>query len=233
MGKASKEGKSIDIWKRKKWYSLIAPKTFKEAFLGETPALESKMVMGREAQLCLMAVTGDMKKKNISVSVVVQKVTGEKAFTELRSYELVPAHLKRMVRRGRDRLDEVYTMQTLDKVKVRIKPLIITIANTKSSIMARLRRVAVEEVRKRVEGSNYSELVISIISNRMQHDIAVVLKKIYPVRNFEIRKLEVASFDERTEEVQLKADVEVRKETPKTEPESADESDDEEVVSEA
>ncbi len=228
MGKSSKEGKTIDIWKRKKWYTLIAPKAFKETVLGETPALESKMVIGREANLSLMAVLGDMKKQNISVSFVVQKVTGEKAFTEVRSYELVPAHLKRMVRRGRDRLDEVYTLTTLDKVQIRIKPLIITAANTKSSIMGRLRRVAAQEVKRKVETSNYSELIYGIVGNRLQAEIVQILKKIYPVRNFEVRKLEVVSFDDRTEE-QAKP-VEVKKEAPKQE--AAEESEDDDASEE-
>lgn len=224
MGKSSKEGKTIDIWKRKKWYSLIAPKAFRETVLGETPALESKMVIGREANLSLMAVIGDMKKQNINVSFVVQKVTGEKAFTEVKSYELVPAQLKRMVRRGRDRLDEVYTLTTIDKVQVKIKPLIITAANTKSSIMAKLREVAHEEVKRKVENSNYSELISMIVGNRLQAETVQVLKKVYPVRNFEVRKLDVISFDQRTEEVQVKPVIEVKKEQSKDDDSEDDDS---------
>ncbi len=204
MGKARKEGKAIDIWKRKRWYQLIAPKTFRETVLGETPALEPEMVVGREATLSLMAVTNDMKKQNINVSFVVEKVTGDKAFTEFRKYELSPAFIKRMVRRGRDRIDEVLTLHTADKVKITLKPFVITNGNTSSSVLGKLRKAVSLEIKKRVEYTNFNELVSLIVARKIQSEVYSVLNKIYPLRNMEIRMFEAISFDERTEEVEIK-----------------------------
>jgi small subunit ribosomal protein S3Ae len=231
MGTQRKEGKAVDIWKKKRWYQLIAPKTFRETVLGETPALEPQLLMGREAKLSLTSVTNDMKKQNISVSFVVQKVQGEKAFTELKSYELAPSFIKRLVRRGRDRIDDTYKIETLDKVKVTIKPFMITSTNVKSSIITLLRKTAATELKRKFENLNYNELVSLLVFGRIHEEVYRMLKRIYPIKNFEIRSMDVLSFENRTEEVQRSKEQEreeqekafARKESKKAQDEDAEE----------
>ncbi len=46
MAKAAKKQKLIDIWKRKRWYQIIAPKMFGNAVIGESIALEMDNMVG-------------------------------------------------------------------------------------------------------------------------------------------------------------------------------------------
>ena len=44
---AKKRKKTVDKWKKKKWFKIIAPKQFNEVVLGETPAEKETQVINR------------------------------------------------------------------------------------------------------------------------------------------------------------------------------------------
>lgn len=186
-----KGGKVIDLWKRKKWYNLVAPAVFGEAFLGETPAAEEKDIMGRTAKVNLMVVTNDMKKQHVNLTFEVVNVQGDKAFTEVIAYEVVPAFIKRMVRRAKDRIDDSFLCETSDHKVVRIKPFLLASGQTSNRIRTLVRKLGRDFLFKNIAQTTYDELVDALVGNKVQMDLKAIVSKIYPVRSCEIRTMKL------------------------------------------
>ena len=108
--------------KRKRWYTVLAPALFGEKILGESYVAEPANLVGKFLSLNLMNVTGDPKKQNINAKFKVVKVADGKGHTELQSFNLLPSSVKRIVRRGRDKITDSFLCVTSDKRLVRVKP---------------------------------------------------------------------------------------------------------------
>ena len=92
--KKAASSKTIDSWKKKKWYMLLAPEAFNHFELGETPANMPDEVEGRTVISNLMVLTGNSKRQNTNVIFRVTKVQGDKAYTEFINYQMAPASIK-------------------------------------------------------------------------------------------------------------------------------------------
>ncbi len=95
MAQAKKITKSSKI--KKKWYSIIAPKLFREQKVGETLVGEPDKAIGKTVPVNLLDLTGDMRKQNIIVKLVVNSVSGDKAHTEVIGFQMMPSFIKRMI----------------------------------------------------------------------------------------------------------------------------------------
>ena len=191
MAVAKKGGKVIDIWKKKRWYALVAPAVFDEAIIGETPAAEEKDVVGRTIKINLMVVTNDMKKQNTNVTLEVTSVSADKAQTQLIGFEVVPSFIKRMVRAKKDRIDDSFLCETSDNKVVRMKPFCLTASQTSNRIRTLLRKVGRDFLFKNIAKTTYDELIAALVTNRVQMDLKAALSKIYPVKSCEIRVMKL------------------------------------------
>jgi small subunit ribosomal protein S3Ae len=120
----------IDTWKQKKWYKVLAPAYFGSQLLGETVAMEDDAVVGRTVTTSLMNVTGDVKKQNVIATFEVMKVNAGNGETRLKKLEIAPPSVRRMIRKGKDRVDVSLVCATKDNVIFRIKPFHVTRGKT-------------------------------------------------------------------------------------------------------
>ncbi|MCX8147594.1 MAG: hypothetical protein N3D84_03955 [Candidatus Woesearchaeota archaeon] len=179
----------VDKWKAKKWYKLIAPKVFNEQVIGETAALSPNILIGRTASINLFLLTRDIKKQNINIVFEITKVQGDNAYTKVKKYEMDNASIKRLVRKGKSRIDDSFVCETADKNKVKVKPLFIPISVVKKSIATSLRKAAREFFLSNISKCNSDLLVQNVVNHKMQDDVKNVLNKIYPLKVCEIRML--------------------------------------------
>jgi len=185
------KSKTIDPWKAKRWHPIYAPKYLRSAFIGETPAAESKNVIGREVNISLAAVIGDMKKQNINVTFKITRFDGNNAITEIRKFEVSPSYIRRQIRKGRDRVDDTYYLKTSDKIDVVLKPLFVTKGKVNNSKKTLLRKMAKQELREYVSKITYNELVQDLVSGGLQKNLGLSLRKICPLRGADIRVMEI------------------------------------------
>lgn len=136
----SKEGTKV---KKQKWVQILAPKSFNNEIIGEIYASEIRSLVGRVVTVNLMTLSKDIKNQNANLRFVITQVEGGKGITELDGYYLIPASVRRLVRRGKKRIDLSFTCKTSDNKNVRIKPLIIPRTKVKSSVSAELRRALI------------------------------------------------------------------------------------------
>lgn len=189
--KAKKSAKETLKWKKKKWVKILAPKEFKNASLGESLVMSPDKLVGKTVESNLMTITGDMKKQNINVKFYINNIKDGQAVTDLKTYNMIPSAVKRMVRRTRDRVDLSFVAETNDGVKMRIKPLLITTSNTSQPVLTMLRKKAEALITKHLSKTKKEDLINEILNHKLQNELKKHLKDIYPLRVCEIRKIEI------------------------------------------
>lgn len=187
MASAKKRTRTIDPWKTKKWFPIYGPKYMRGSFIGETPASEVEKIFGREVTLSLAAITGEMKKQNVNLTFKITSMEGSNAITEIKKFELTSSYIKRQVRKGRDRVDDVFRLKTSDKKEVILKTFIVTKNKVNNSKKTLLRKLSKQEIREYVSKITYSELVQDLVSFKLQKTIGQSLRKVSPLKNSDIR----------------------------------------------
>jgi small subunit ribosomal protein S3Ae len=177
--------------KGKEWYNLIAPKLFKEKVIGGTPAGEIKTLIGRVIEVHLINLIDDMSKYYIKLYFKVIDVKDTNAYTEFDGLECLRDYISRMIRYGIKRVDTVQDLTTEDKKKIRLKTIIITSKKIKKNVVTTLKKFTEDKLKKEVESSKLDELIEKIINDEIKGSIFDEGSKIYPIRSFEIRKIEM------------------------------------------
>ncbi|MBL7100840.1 MAG: hypothetical protein ISS23_02695 [Nanoarchaeota archaeon] len=180
--KSSKKQKKI-------WFNIIAPKEFGNQTIGETTAFGPQQLIGRNIRVSLMNLLRDPKKQNMQLTFKIKEVRDKNAITELIKYELVSGFIKRLARKGRNKIGDSFVAETKDKIKVKIKPIMITRSKTQKSKLTMLKKTAKEFIIERVKTQNLTELTNDIISTKTQREIKGKLKKIHPLTVCEFKAI--------------------------------------------
>src|SRR3989338_8994124 len=165
--------------KKKRWVSIISSSNFNNSEIGETITSEPSTLIGRNVAINLMNLTQDIKTQNTKIVFKIKEVKNDKLMTEIVKYELVPASLKRMIHKDKEKIDDSFKVATKDGVEVRIKPFIVTKSSTNRSVLT-------EAIKK----ATYDDFMEEVIRFKLQNVVKRELSKIYPLTQFQIRKLE-------------------------------------------
>jgi len=177
--------------KKKTWYNLIAPKLFDNQNIGLTIASEPKNLINKKFSINLMSITGDPKNQNINIKFVIESVRETNTSTYVVGYEITPAGLRRHMRRNTSNINDSFMAKTKDGNPARIKTFILTKEETKRSIRSNIMKEARKLVSEILSKKTFEQFVEEVIKNAIQKQIKDSLKKIYPVKIFEIRIAEI------------------------------------------
>ena len=167
--------------KKKQWYPIIAPE-FGNVVLGESPVYEPQQLLGKTLRCSLMNLINDVKRQNINIYFKVVEVENNTGKASIIGYEIVPSSVKRLVRRNSEKMDTSFICETADNLSLRVKPLLITKADVKGSIAAKLRNNAEAYLIKTIKKIKYEEVLGDIISHKLQSVMKETLNKTYPLR---------------------------------------------------
>ena len=181
--------------KKKQWYNIFAPKQFDNVVIGETLVYEPSAMLGKTLSHSLMNLTNDTKRQNISIHFKVVEIDGDKAKTSIVGYQIIPSSVKRFVRRNSEKMDLSFTCETSDNVFLRVKPLVITKADVKGSIAAKLRNNIISFLTKTIKGVAYEQLISDLIAHKVQDSMRQNFSKMYPLKVCEIRYLGIEARD--------------------------------------
>lgn len=188
MAGQKKTEKAIKV-KRKRWQQIIAPKIFGNVVLGETLIAEPKLALNKTITQNLMNLTHDMKKQNINMKFIVNKVEGNNAHTKIIGYDMVPTSVRRLTRRGSEKIKLSFVCKTSDNIIVRVKPLIFTRGMVKNSVTTKLRKTITEYLPRAISKMTFDNLLNDLINYKLQFSLKDRLKKIYPLRKCEIESM--------------------------------------------
>ncbi|MBI2657638.1 hypothetical protein HYX08_03010 [Candidatus Woesearchaeota archaeon] len=192
--------------KKRQWYPIIAPKQFEHVVLGETLVNDPNAMLGKTLSHSLMNLTNDSKRQNVNIHFKVVEVEGDKAKTKIIGYQIIPSSVKRFVRRNSEKMDISFTCDTADNVFIRVKPLVITKADVKGSVAARLRNSIASFLSKTIKKMTYDELINDLILHKLQSLMRENLNKIYPLKVCEIRYVGLEDRD-RPQEAKVEAET--------------------------
>ena len=172
---------------KKKWFPIYAPAVFGSKLIGESHVENSDLLQGKHINMNLSTITGDMKKQNVMVKLRVNKIADGQGQTEVIAMHLVQSFLKRLVRRGRTKVEDSFTAKSKDGQLVRIKPLVITTTNCVSSTASDIRREAKQWLKEHLKKTGFVNMVDEILAFKVQKALKDHLKKVHPIRSVDIR----------------------------------------------
>lgn len=177
--------------KGKDWFTIVAPKLFDEKVLGKTPTDEPKKLMLRIVEIPLINLINDASKFYIKMKFRIIKTSENKAYTEFAGLEVLRDYISRMIRHGIDRIDTVQTLTTEDNRRIIVKTIAITNRRVTKGIERNIRNFVEKRIEEGVKKSKLDEFLEKIIDNSLKNKILNDGSKIYPLRNFDVRKIEV------------------------------------------
>lgn len=167
---------------KKSFYNVEAPLTAANISLYGRGAEEF------DGKTVKIDMTKNLRGKNFVLTLRI-KNQGGKLTGEPISLVLTSSYVRKVVRRGTDYIEDSFIIECKDKV-LRIKPLLVT----KDKVSRTIRRTLRNNCKKYIEGyaptRSADELFKDVIANKIQKEMAVRLKKIYPLSLSDIRWLE-------------------------------------------
>lgn len=177
--------------KRKFPVQLVAPEFLNSVSLGHTNVTDLNAMVGKTSKMNMMYITKNIKNQNVRLVFKVVEVSSGLAKTIVASYIQIPYYLGRFVKAGSDLIDDSFVVKSKDGVKVRVKPFIVTKANASEMVLSALRAEARKLLEKELSQVNVEEFMASVINGKVQGVFRNELKKIFPLKAFEFRRVEL------------------------------------------
>ena len=191
MAKAKARRRVRDTWKEKSWYTIKTPVNFEDKEIGETPAKDPELLIGRGVEVTMRELTGDFSKQYIKLRFEIDNVAGEVANTKFTGHKTTTDYVRSMIRRGTSRIDASAVVTTKDDRKIKLQVLAVTIRRAKSSQQRYMRSVIEDLLREAASEKSFDELVKVCVNGKLASEIYHKAKKIYPLKRVEIIKSKV------------------------------------------
>ncbi|MGY4884620.1 MAG: hypothetical protein ACP5NZ_03520 [Nanobdellota archaeon] len=189
--------------KKKKFYDVEMPLINKQTqiFAYELSELEGKFIK--------YDLTRILRGKSILVQFKVS-VKDNQAIAIPRGIILMPYFLRRMIRKGTDYVEDSFVAECKD-ASIKIKPFLITRRKVSKKVRRGLREKAREEIKRYIKDRPASRIFEEILKNKMQKELSLLLKKIYPLSLCEIKSLDIEQdlgFNEKPKKESVEEDKE-------------------------
>ena len=191
MAKAKSRRRVRDTWKEKSWFTIKTPLMFEEKEIGETPAKDADLLIGRGVEVTMRELTGDFSKQYIKLRFEIENVAGDVANTKFTGHKTTTDYVRSMIRRGTSRIDASAVVTTKDDRKIKLQVLAVTIRRAKSSQQRYMRSVIEDLLREAASEKSFDELVKVCVNGKLASEIYHNAKKIYPLKRVEIIKSKV------------------------------------------
>lgn len=191
MAKAKARRRVRDTWKEKSWYTIKTPVNFEDKEIGETPAKDAELLIGRGVEVTMRELTGDFSKQYIKLRFEIDNVAGEVANTKFTGHKTTTDYVRSMIRRGTSRIDASTIATTKDGRKVKLQVLAVTVRRAKSSQQRYMRKVIEDLLVEAAAEKSFDDLIKSVVTGKLASEIYHNAKKIYPLKRVEIIKSKV------------------------------------------
>lgn len=177
--------------KKKEWYPIITTDVLKNTFLGESYLSEPSAMAGRHITVNLMQISNDQRNQNIYLKFLISEIKDNKGIAEIIGYYMTQSYIRRLVRKEKKKLELSFDCNTADGVMIRIKPITIIKKTTMGSTERAIRKNTRDFLTKRIQKTTYNNLVHEIITYKLQDELKKTLKKIFPLKLYEIKDMYV------------------------------------------
>lgn len=130
-------------------------------------------------------LTRSLRGKSLELKLKV-KAEGDKLNGEPVSLELAGSYIRRAFRKGADYVEDSFVAECKDN-KVVIKPFMLTRNKVSREVRKAIRNTAKEYLLSYLKTRSSREIFTDIMTNKIQKELSLKLKKIYPLALCEIR----------------------------------------------
>ncbi|RLG21955.1 30S ribosomal protein S3ae [Candidatus Micrarchaeota archaeon] len=183
-----KKRKTQDTWKKKKWYTVVAPKIFDEVEVGTTVADADKKVLGRSIFVPLYNISKKAEHQFVKLKLKIKEIKGMTAHTELVGFQLSNDYIRRDIRRRRSMIRAIITFILKDGKKVRVTAYAFTYHKIKTSQKDAIRKIMIDAIIEKARGKSFETFVKDCAYGHYNKDIMKAIKVICPIRKVEIGK---------------------------------------------
>lgn len=202
--------------KKKQWVPIHAPSSFNSVPLGETNVIDKEQVRTKSVTMNLMQITNNPRQQGYTIRFDITDIKEGKAQTQLIGVQMTPSHVKRQIRRHRDRIDDSFICQIAGGRLTRVKPMVITLNHASKAAQTEIRLMVRDKLRTLYKKMRFDDIVSDLIENKTQRLIKDICSKTHPIRNAEIRAISILPQSrELTEEVRAQIEKEAKEEEEK------------------
>jgi len=202
---------------KKKFFEVIAPLTASKIHLYSSSAEE---LDGRTVKLDLTKI---LRGKNFELQFKIKKNGEVLEGIPIRLF-LVGSYIRRVIGNGTDYVEDSFVTGCRD-YDVKIKPFMITRHKVSREVRKALRNTAKDNLTSYVKIRTAEELFSDIMANKLQKQLSLRLRKIYPLALCEIRMFEIIGKkkEEAKKEEKAEEKIEVKEEAKTEKKEKAEE----------
>jgi len=142
-----------------------------------------------DGKIVKIDLTRSLRGKSIELRLKV-KMDNKELIGEPISLELAGSYIRRAFRKGADYVEDSFISDCKD-VKVLIKLFILTRNKVSRAVRRRIRVVAKDHLIGYLKTRAAKEIFTEIMTNKIQKEISLKLKKVYPLAMCEIRVFEI------------------------------------------
>lgn len=188
---AVKKRKTTDTWKKKEWYTIIAPKMFEEKEVSSTPADLPAKLIGRDIEVPLKTFTGNMQHQYVKLIFRIVDVKGKRAYTEVNSFELAREYLRRNIRRRKSMIKAIEFVKTKDGALVKTTAYAFTALRIDTTKKDAIRKILIKTLHETASKNNFSSFIQKAFLGNLSMGLLKKINQIAPIRRVEIEKCEI------------------------------------------
>lgn len=191
---AGKKVKTVDKWKSKKWYNVLAPALFEKKPVCEVVAGDPKKLTNRVVKTSLveLGLSGASQTGMFTtLKLRITDVNGSDANTKLIGHEIAPSFIRTFARRGKSLIHQVVDEKTKDGIDIRLKLIAVTGSEVSQNTRKNLRELLVNDAKNSVREKQYNDLIQDIFYGKLSSRFFNQLKTITKMRRVEVRKSEI------------------------------------------
>ena len=183
--------KKVDTWKTKKWYKVVAPKSFEEKDLGEIVSSDPKKLIDRVMRTSMRELIGSMSHQSTMLNFKIVDVKGTTAHTVLVGHEVQRSYIGRQLKRMKSVISMIIDLSTKDAPRVRATAICFARGKMRAGQKALIRKKVADMLQDRGKKGDFNKLVQSIIFGKASTEMYAELKKVYPISKVEVTKTRI------------------------------------------
>lgn len=176
---------------KKKFHLVEIPILKREIELIST---EQEKLKGKYAKIDL---TSDLKGKSIELKLKVD-LKDSKLIAEPTQLQLFGSYIRRMINKGTNYVENSYFLESKDNL-LKVKQFMITRRKVPRKVRNALKQASEKEFKEYAKTKTFEGIITDILNNKIQKEISVKMKKIYPLSMCEIKYLGIATEKEAKE----------------------------------
>ena len=184
--------KVVDKWKEKSWYQVMSPGYIVEKSLGETPASDPELLLGRVIEMAKLGVLSDMFNDiNMKIRFRITTVEGNVCRTEFAGHEVAKEQIRSQIRRNRSKIESIQNVSTKDRARLRVSSIVITPMRCGTSTQTIVRKTIGDLIRTRAKEQVFTDFAKNMVNGDIAREVREAVSKIFPVVMADIRKSKV------------------------------------------